>query len=710
MIFTLTGNNYSVDISSTDDNAYIESGHFGGLALVRKPLVTVELRRLSDAHDFTVSERFGSIRAERFGELLRIFLSEPDGIQDIMFVVTAEADSLGISWKVEVINDSSDYSVMSVSYPLPDVTADSFELFVPTNSGKIVPDAGHSEYKFYGNYPGADTSMQYFAAYNSDGGVYLGVEDGRGSAKRFTASAANGIAKFSSRYWAIAMTKPHNSFQLAGRARWQYIKGDWYDASKLYTDFVRRHAEWLPSRGEVGRPDTNEKFYDIPFWLVGYIPNTPSQGRNMPMTLSIGTENQANDYWYKSAIKLRRELGVPIAMHVYNWHSIPFNIEYPHFLPPKEIFVEGLRELQANGVAVLPYINAVSWETLDGEMGHDVNFENTGRHGAVIDQYGKLCTAEYPQTTVKGTKSLLAPICPTFERWHEIVAETARRLTVEYGVDGIYFDEISAHAAHCCCNPEHTHLPGGGSYWSEGYRLMMSKVRANMARGSFSFSECNTEAYMDAFDGQLTWTWVNNHEVPAFPAVYSGYTQMIGRFNLGAKRDDFEYFKYTTAKSLMYAQQLGWITASILEQPGWTEFLKKTVTLRYELRDKFRSSDMLRPLRVRSDIADVTTSTSGLWSDREPITMEQVFGGAWRCRDGSMTTILLANIAEVEAGYTYSFNAREYGLDTEKLHNRAVSDSAVSGFADDEYEVDGDNIVVRGRLAPHEFKYWEIQS
>ena len=44
------------------------------------------------------------------------------------------------------------------------------------------------------------------------------------------------------------------------------------------------------------------------------------------------------------------------------------------------------------------------------------------------------------------------------------------------------------------------------------------------------------------------------------------------------------------------------------------------------------------------------------------------------------------------------------------VSDSAVSSCTVSGFADGEYEVDGENIIVRGKLAPHEFKYWEIQS
>ena len=40
--------------------------------------------------------------------------------------------------------------------------------------------------------------------------------------------------------------------------------------------------------------------------------------------------------------KLKERLGTPVAYHVYNWHEIPFNIGYPHFLPARKTAREGL--------------------------------------------------------------------------------------------------------------------------------------------------------------------------------------------------------------------------------------------------------------------------------------------------------------------------------------------------------------------------------
>ena len=168
--------------------------------------------------------------------------------------------------------------------------------------------------------------MQYYAVYSESGGIYLGVEDGRAAIKRFASSAGEGSFSLNCDFFAVNSGGAANSFELYGEARWQPFVGDWYDASMIYANFVRESAEWLP---ELGRPDTPERFRNNPFWICDYIPNSPYQRDNKPMSLSAGSDIYEADYWYSAPIRLQKELGVPIAYHVYNWHQIPFNIEYP---------------------------------------------------------------------------------------------------------------------------------------------------------------------------------------------------------------------------------------------------------------------------------------------------------------------------------------------------------------------------------------------
>ena len=91
-----------------------------------------------------------------------------------------------------------------------------------------------------------------------------------------------------------------------------------------------------------GRPDTPPQFKEIPYWICDYIPNSEVQRDARPMTLASVSERYGEDYWVEAAIALKERLGTPVAYHVYNWHEIPFNIGYPHFLPARKTAREGL--------------------------------------------------------------------------------------------------------------------------------------------------------------------------------------------------------------------------------------------------------------------------------------------------------------------------------------------------------------------------------
>ena len=74
-------------------------------------------------------------------------------------------------------------------------------------------------------------------------------------------------------------------------------------------------------------------------------------------------------------IKLQNEIGTPIGYHVYNWHKIPFNNDYPHFMPAKESFKKGLKELKKHDIRVMPYTNVLLWDTKD-KGNEDFEFEH----------------------------------------------------------------------------------------------------------------------------------------------------------------------------------------------------------------------------------------------------------------------------------------------------------------------------------------------
>lgn len=693
--YHISGNQYQTTIKWNDKTAWIADGYFGDIALEEGSLFRACIKDVKSGEKKTITSEsiWKSVRVKDHGHILDIRFSEPEGIAELMFAVKGVYDEKGISWSIDVINDNPEWSVMEVDYPTPLMKADYFDMFVPSGSGLEIKDAGKVGFSEDAGYPGGKLCMSYFAVYGKKSGIYIGIEDGQGSVKYLQMKAAENRAVFKATFYGPGGSQPSNTFSVCGCSRWQHIEGDWYDATMLYAHFVRTKANWLPEIGEDGRTDTPRRFKKIPFWVADYIPNSPSQGDNKPMRLSAGSDIYDKGYWVDAVIQLQEELGVPVAYHVYNWHEIPFNIEYPHFLPAKQEFIEGAKKLKEHPIYVIPYINSVSWESRDVEMGHEINFENVGAKEAIIRENGEFDMEPFPQKTVKGETSQLMHMCPSSKIWHTFINNLVTEMEGTLPIDGVYFDQIGATRSIPCYNPSHGHLPGGGSYWVEGYRLMMEKIKAGKPDDNFYFTENNAENYAKSFDGFLTWKWVRNAQVPAFPAVYTGYIEMLGRITMGTKKGDYAFFKYSLAQSLLYGQQLGWCKADIVYDKQWMAFLKQMVHLRYAYTELFHCSDLLRTPKVTSSIsAKITSPALGY---KEDIVMEQISAGAWRYRNKEKLVLFCINVAEEEGEYELAFSAEEYGLDEYELP--------------EDFCVEDNTCKVRGRIAPESYRVWELR-
>lgn len=692
----ICGDEYWVNLKWDAHSAGISAGRFGDICIEEGPLFHAVLKNVhtKEIREVNSQDVWDHIKVKWQENTVYLHFWDQPGIDEIMFVVKGTYDSLGISWTVEVINDNQEWSVMAATYPVPYMMAEYFDIFVPFYSGIVVKDAGKCGYKSSVPYPGAITTMQYFAVYGKRSGIYIGIEDGEGAAKKFDLLAEDDHVSIKATFHGLNGSRPSNSFGVFGHCRWQHIVGDWYDATMLYANFVRNKANWIPQINEHGRMDTPQRFKEVSFWVSDYIPNSTSQGNNKPMNLSAGSDVYERDYWVNAVIELQKKLQVPIAYHVYNWHHIPFNIEYPHFLPAKTEFIEGAKKLREHPIYILPYINGVSWEMHDAEMGHEINFENTGRAGAVIKENGEVSLERYPQKTVSGETSLLAHMCPTYPVWHRMIKDLSVQMEQELPIDGIYFDQISATGVVPCYHAEHHHLPGGGNHWVTGYQRMMEKIRATKPDENFYFSECNAETYTKSFDGFLTWLWVHNGEVPAFAAVYAGYIELVGRFTIGNKKDDYDFFKHAVARSLLSGQQLGWCKADVIFDDKRMEFLKKMVNVRWEYTELFHRSDMLRPPKVTSSIQPKVTSPA-VWY-KGNVVMDQIIAGAWKYRNNEKIVLFCVNTADVEGDYFLEFSADEYGLCEFELP--------------EEFVIEGNLCRIKGKIDAESCKVWDLRK
>ena len=688
MIFK--GTNWQTELYTDAKSAYIAGGYFGEAKIAPSDVFRLRMKNVENGEVKYLGSRenFLSLDVVQDDNCVTLNFSNCEACPDITVTIKAVYDNEGISWSGGIQNRSSLWSAMELSYPTPLIIADGMDFFLPAESGQVVKNVGdksifdlHVEEKLIG-YPSRKCCMQYFAVYGKESGIYLGIHDGSAAAKEIGMTHKEGNLGIAVRFCGIGATLPANSFELRGVSRWQYMTGDWFDASMIYREFVKKEASWLPETGPDGRPDTENRFKDIPMWIMDAMPNTPEQGDNCPKNLTSDLDASTPDYWYERPIRLRKELGVPVSYHIYNWHETPFNLEYPHYHSKKDL-IDKMEMLKQNGLYVMPYINAVAWEMYDIEEGHEVNFENTGKYGALIKEDGDIRLTKYPQVKKSGKVSHLVPICPCFRTWWDIIDKVSEYMVDEMKVDGVYYDQIAAYTGYPCYSRDHGHLPGGGSYWAEEYTAMMQKIRERKNHG-FCFSECNSESYMKGFDGYLTWTWVCSGEVPAFAAVYAGYIVMLGRSLDGIKKEDVDYFRTNVARSLLSGIQIGWCKSDVVDNPKKFDFLKKIVHLRHEYSVFFRSATMCRPPVVKTTKQPLHISPA-LWF-KGPISAEQVQSAAWKSYDGKKVVLFVTSICEQEADCEISFSAKEYGVDTNALPN---------GFS-----LSGDRVVYKGTLAP----------
>ena len=168
---------------------------------------------------------------------------------------------------------------------------------------------------------------------------------------------------------------------------------------------------------------------------------------------------------------------------------------------------------------------------------------------------------------------------------------------------------------------------------------------------------------------------------------------MLGRITIGKKKEDYDFFKYSTAQSLLYGQQLGWCKADVVYDKKRMAFLTKMVRLRYAYTKLFHCADMLRPPKVETSIrAKVTTPAL---SYKEDIVMDQVLAGAWRYRDKEKMVLFCINVAEEASDYCMTFSGKDYGLDSYELP--------------EDFRVDGDLCTICGNIEAEGYKVWELK-
>lgn len=484
--------------------------------------------------------------------------------------------------------------------------------------------------------------MQCSGVYGPAGGIYTSVHDPFGSAKELEMSITGG--RLATRWiWPVPnMGVPGTGWQMPGEIVVQTFEGDWFDLAQIYRAWAEKEAGWWPRDKQAGRPDTPDWFKDMPVWIMSNGP-WPRKLPPIPIDQVVSKVKRFAEYMGS----------IPCAMHWYNWHQIPFDHSYPHYFPEKEGFAQGVKELQAAGVRVMPYINAHLWDT------QLEDFRTVAWPAAAKTRDGRFPAEKYNENT-------FAPMCPTTPQWRKTVEDLILRLTgPEFEVDGVYLDQVSAQPPTPCFDTTHGHPLGGGCWWTtEGYWPMLDRIRGILATarpGAILTSESSSEPYANRLDGYLTWLGYRDgtDAIPLFHAVYAGQVQLFGRLY---KNDSWKglAMRMKTAQALVWGEQIGWICPEVMDDPEAAMFLKTQARLRYELRSYLARGRMARPPVLLTDGTQVTEN----WVAAKDlmVTTPTVLSGAWHRNDNRAVALFLVNVDDKPHSVQLPFDAAAYGL------------------------------------------------
>ena len=538
--------------------------------------------------------------------------------------LSIEGSRLSSTLEIENPSDCSLLSVTPLTLELAGLgdARDDDWVLTPKVSGGLFRDPTRSFPGHSGRYPSGWTTFQFGAFYDGDGGIYFACHDPAAWTKEIAMRAEAGGINASMAWHAENATLAGNGFKQEGETVVELFDGDWFDAARIYRAWGEGNAEWWPASV---REDTPEWLRDLPLWCI-------DNGHSKDCVPRIKA--------------FAEYMGVPTAVHWYSWHEIPFDVDYPHYFPVKPGFAEGVAELQAAGVRVMPYINGRLWDT-----GAD-DFDDTGSAAAAKRESGENYTEEY------GSGAKLAPMCPTTKLWRDTVVGIVTRLCgPEYNVDGVYIDQVAAAAPALCHDAEHGHPLVGGSWWTrEGYWPMLERLQAELHEISpdkMITTECTAEPYAHVFDAYLSWNFWYGDQAPVIAALYGGRLQLFGR----TSEADEQAVRVKTGQALVWGEQLGWYPPNIADHALNGPFLRRCARVKYLLRDFLNQGRMEHPPMLRGNIPDVT----GKWRGGEA-TYPAIQAGAWSARDGRLA-VVFANTLDEPREFTWRLDGKYYRVD-----------------------------------------------
>ena len=487
------------------------------------------LTNLSPAESRTVTIANGTATFEWKGMSLR----DEVGCVDVTATVKLAREKPASSWTLKVTNRSKVWALLRTAYPiLRDVSRGAeVDILIPSNNlgGRLLKGCVAGKFPDV-HFPYPSDYLQMLAFMRGGSGLYIAAHDGEARIKDMTLEADGDVCFKTT---AENATRPGLA---ADGPRYPVViacfRGDWWKAAKLYRSWALKQ-KWARKGKLVNRSDVVKNALETDLWMT----------------------SGAGDLAVQEKIVTAMKEKWPDVRTSFSWggwnlmsEGLGSDLGYPEFFPPKYAgTAEAIRRWVSNGVLVMPYTNGRIWDPMLASFDY-------AKEDACALLNGQLNTESYNGRP-------FAVMCPCCGRWQNVVRRNAIRVLDELGANAVYFDQIACAPPKECFNRAHGHPVGGGTWWADGYRQMLTPLREEFRkRDAVMVSEQLGEVWLDLFDAYLNASQLTAEDVPLFPAVYAGYCVHYGR-----RKDPYNFTEF--ARTILWGEAAGWIGEWVVTDP-----------------------------------------------------------------------------------------------------------------------------------------------
>lgn len=475
---------------------------------------------------------------------------------------------------------------------------------------------------FYkGAYPSWEATLQVIALCSEKRGLYIGAHDSQANLKTLLLEGREDKALFSMELPLSLENEGGGVFEMPFPFILGIFEGGYEQVGHIYREFTMQ-TPW----GSVERMDQRK---DVPEWTketcLWLRPDgTPEE--------NIDVTEQALAFF-----------DVPVALHWYRWHTIPYDTHYPEYFPPHKGFLDAIMKFKEKGARVLCYINSRLWDPDSTSWKSKKAYTEAARtkEGTL---YSEIYGSMIPNNVM----------CPTSPLWQETIASIVHVLLSEYKLDGVYLDQIAAGAGVPCYADNHPHKPGGGTFWRDGYCALLDRVHSVMSDNHILVTEENAECWLDRIEVHLN---VNTPvydcvPVPLYPIIYSDRSLIYGSFYFARSEpgEDYISFRYKHAWALLWGSQPGFIQPARIMDPSCrkeAEFLRNCVRVRHRAQKWLVGGRFWGMLDVGGDNPLIHQKAMGPFGGEWTIREKGVLSSFWTSPEGK-ACLLLTNITDDE--------------------------------------------------------------